>query len=326
MNIRRAVAFVICVVGLLSGGCQSESDKIPATITTNATPKHRRVPGTHVLLAASPDFKLEAQQHMLRLNQLQFVQVLELPGVRFADYQAQVKKQLAAQSDLPAEALQETTFNGHPALFLTQPYRQGLGMEVALLAFGDSSRVAVLLGVYPKMLLGADALTRKILLTAHYDPSLRVREEEMLGYTADMLNTDFRKLLQQGRWTVYSPSGRLGANGDTAHATLFRVATLPPTPERTQIQDVALGIIREYRTAAQVNNVQEANTSINGHYAYQNVLTFNYAGKTGKALVVLVSTPTGVIVFDGRAYEQPDKRIKQFERIAETIRLAAPAS
>ncbi|MBC6698564.1 hypothetical protein [Hymenobacter sp. BT190] len=327
MNARRVVASLLWALLLLCGSCRFTPEEIPATVTTKATPQHRRVPGTHMLLATPAEYKFNPQEQLLRLNPLQFVQVVEMPGVNFAAYLTQLQKELAGQPDIPATALRRLTYNGLPAVFLTQPYRRGPGLTAALLAFGDSSRVTLLVGVYPKMLPGAAADCQQILLTAHYDPAVKVQQQEALGFQANMLDTDFRQLSPQlGRWTVYAPQGRIGAEGDTAHATLFRVTTLPPVAERTTIQDIALSIIREYRTVASVDNVQEINGTINGHYAYENVITFNYAGKEGRALVLLLSTPSGIIVFDGRAYEQPEVRLEQFMRLAKAIRLAPSSS
>lgn len=312
---------------LLCGSCRFTPEEIPATVKTKATAQHQRVPGTHMLLAAPTGYELNPQEHLLRLNPLQFVQVVELPGVKFAAYLEQLQKELAGQPDIPATALRRLTYNGYPAVFLTQPYRRGPGLTAALLAFGDSSRVTLLIGVYPKMLPGAAADCQQILLTAHYDSAVKVQQQEALGFQADMLDTDFRQLSPQlGRWAVYAPQGRIGADGDTAHATLFRVTTLPPIAERTTVQDIALSIIREYRTVASVDNVQEINGTINGHYAYENVITFNYAGKQGRALVLLLSTPSGILVFDGRAYEQPELRLEQFMRLAKAIQLGPPSS
>ncbi|AII53499.1 hypothetical protein [Hymenobacter sp. APR13] len=327
MNAKRVAAALLWVALLLCGSCRFTPEEIPATITTKATPQHQRIPGTHMLLAAPAEYELNPQEHLLRLNPLQFVQVVEFPGVKFAAYLEQLQKELAGQPDIPATALRHLTYNGRPAVFLTQPYRRGPGLTAALLAFGDSSRVTLLVGVYPKFMPGAATTCQQILLTAHYDPAVKVQEQEVSGFQANMLDTDFRQLTpQMGRWTVYVPQGRIGADGDTAHATLFRVCTLPPIAERTTVQDIAVSIIREYRTVASVENVQETHNTINGHYAYENVITFNYAGKEGRALVLLLSTPTGILVFDGRAYEQPEVRLEQFMRLAKAMRLAPPAS
>ncbi|OON69253.1 hypothetical protein [Hymenobacter sp. CRA2] len=323
----RTVAALALLGALTGSGCQShEAVKVPLTITTHSTAEHRRIPGTHMLLAAPPEFKVDADKHMLRLDALQFVEVRELLGMTFDYYLGQLGRELATREDLPADALQRTTFNGHPAVFLTQPHGQLPGLESALLAFGDSSRVTLLFGVYPSLLPSARAMIQKTLLTASYDPKLRVADEDLAGrFQLDVQDTDFARVTRNGRWTVYVPGSSHAAAADSGHKTLFRVTVLPPDSNRTHVQDMALSLIREYRTYTQVDNVQEANTQRNGHYAYENVLTFRNTGKEGKALVLLMSTPQGIIVFDGRAYDQPLERMKQFVRVAKTIRVAAPA-
>jgi hypothetical protein len=321
-SLRRLAAGLLLGGVLLIGGCQSAPEKVPAAITTKLTKEHRAVPGTHVLLAAPADFKLEPDERMLRRNELQFVQVLELPQVRFEDYVAGLRQALdSLPQKLPANALQQTQFNGRPAIFLTQPHNRVPGTEAALLAFGDSSRVTLVVGVYPKLLPGARQQVQQILLTAGYNPHLPVVGDN-LDLQLDLKDSGYQRVGQRGRWTLFVPTNEPIA--DSVHATMFQVMLLPPVSNRTKVQDIALSLIRTYRTEADVSNVQESNMLMNGHYAYQNVLTFSHGGKEGQALVLLISTPQGLIVFDGRAYDKPYEHVRQFWFLARSIRLVGP--
>jgi hypothetical protein len=322
--LRRAAAGLLLGGALLTVGCQSAPQKVPAAITTTISTEHRALPGTHVLLAAPAAFKLEADERLLRLDNTRFVRVLELPRVRFDDYVAGLRHDLdSLQEKLPADALQHTTFNGLPAIFLTQPYTRIPGLEAALLAFGDSSRVTLLVGVYPKLLPGARKVVQQILFTAGYDPS-RLVAGDNLDLQLDLKDTGYQRAGQNGRWTMFLPTNEPVT--DSLHATMFRVMLLPPVAARTSVQDMALALIRDYRNEADVSNVQESNMLMNGHYAYQNVLTFSHGGKPGQALVLLISTPQGLIVCEGRAYDKPYEHVRQFWFLAKSIRLTSPAA
>lgn len=304
---------------LLLAGCQSAPPRVPAAITSRLSKTHRAVPGTHVLLDAPTDFKLQADERMLRRNDANFVQVMEMPGVRFADYLAVLRRQVdSARQDLPAEALQQTTFNGLPAVFLTQPYARIPGMEAALLAFGDSSRLTLLVGVYPRVLPGARQEVRQVLLTACYNPRLPVAGDNA-SFQLDLTGTGYQRTAQAGRWTVYRPTAE--PITDSAHASMFRVMLLPPVSSRSRVQDLALSLIREYRTVTEVDNVQETNNLLDGNYAYQNVVSFSHEGKKGQALIMLISTPQAVIVVDGRAYDRHYEHVLQYWKLARKIRV-----
>lgn len=324
IRLRHFAAGLLLGAALLTAGCQSTPSKVPATITTTLTKNHRAIPGTHVLLSAPADFKLEADERILRREGGNMVKVLELQHVRFEDYVKQVQQEVdSLEKKLPADALQKTTFNGRPAIFLTQPHSQWPDREVALLAFGDTNRVVVLVGMYPRILLGARKSVQQIMLTACYDPKLPVAGDNV-DIQLDLAGTGYQQVGQVERWKLYRPTAE--PITDSIHTTLLRVMLLPPLTERSHVQDVALSLIRNYRTEAEVLNVQENNTMLNGNYAYQNVVSYRHDGKLGQALVMLVSTPQGLIVLDGRAYEKPYAHVLQFWELAKKIRIGAPLS
>ncbi|KUG08719.1 hypothetical protein ASU33_11300 [Solirubrum puertoriconensis] len=304
-------------------GCGGPDVKVPQYIVTNATAKHKRIPGTHVYLALPQGYQPQLQQHMLWKSEREFVQVVELPDSSFADYVANIKQELSKAEGLSLQDLQQTTFNGLPAIFLKQPYRGGLGLESVLLAYGDSSHVTLVLGVYSRLDGKARERVQQALLTAYANPQVPVSPFEDLGFKVNQLDTNYQLLARDGIWAVYSPKGQPLAD---SYAPLFRVALLPPMPNQTAVQDAGLALIRVYRQEADVQNVQEANTEMNGFFAYENVLTYGYGGREGKALVLLISTPQGLLAFDGRAYADPYDRLKEFVRIAKAIRITAQPS
>jgi hypothetical protein len=219
------------------------AETFPDTVRAELTARHRRVPGSTFYVRPAAGYAPEESLNGLARPGGALLEVVRVPDADFRKIRGLIVQQYLAEKGARVQEQHDLTFNGYPAVFGRGQSLEP-GKDLMVLAFGDSTGLVLVFGLYPDDEAAAEAELRQMLLTGYYDPRGKVPPLELAPFVLSLTDTPFRLLEVRpaDKLYVFGPAPAAAAD---SFATRFTVQVLPTTaaPEaRQRLQRLAQGL------------------------------------------------------------------------------------
>lgn len=226
---RWGLSLLLLLPGLVPAAAQETPPaELTDSVNVTLTARHRRVPGSTFYVRPAEGYAPEESLNGLAKPGGALLEVMRVPNADFRKIRSLIVQQYLAEKGARVQEQRELTFNGLPAVFGRGESLEP-GKDLMVLAFGDSSGIELVFGLYPDNDAPAEAELRQMLLTGYYDPLGKVPPLELAPFVISLAGTPYQ--LQEVRPAeklyVFGPGPTASAD---SFATRFTVQVLPPKP------------------------------------------------------------------------------------------------
>jgi hypothetical protein len=317
------LGFLIIFTSCQDKGHQTKTDlNVPDKVKIKKDNKYQQFPGTRIFIVNPPGYILIPSLVRFQKANGNYIQALEIPNADFRKEKNSIKQEIESAKSKGITVYYNKGFKlGNYDAYLVYSEDSNPNLDRMTLLFGDSSFGAIVIGEMPR---NDDKARREILsalMTTYLDKSIKPNVSDIANYSIDVSKSEFKYNKNISQIFYYTIHGQ-GDPINNSFVDNFIVVTLPTMESFEARKTYAQSMIQRYKNnGIYISTSNSKEVEINDLKAYETILNGNYQGKPVLIYLVILGDNKATILFCGSAYNRQDELLKQFEGIAQTLKI-----
>ena len=305
---------LILLISIIFSACGETKQK---DINNTLTYEHVNISGTRLFIVLPQGFEI-ATSFIGMQNSNSLFQIYDVIGGSFYTNAATFSKEEFEKMGATVFEYAEIKVNGFPAKYI---HMQGNPDEKAIsIVFGDSTFSTTIMAVYVSEDDKTGKAIQKAIQTIYYDKNLRIDPFTTASFTLDESNSIFKFCKSTAGLFLYSIDGM--DNAPSTDKPLILVSTLPIDATMTLQSISEMQISSLQRNGLWIEDIQNASIiDINGLSAYETEIYGEMEGEKSMIYLLIVKGKDKAIAVIGVARSDFDNNLKEFKKLAKTIKL-----
>ncbi|MBK8353752.1 MAG: hypothetical protein IPL21_19520 [Saprospirales bacterium] len=322
---KNVLKFTIIILIFTSNNCigQKKEVEIPNQVSVNTNIGQTQMYGTHVFIKIPENFKFNQNTNRYENSDLAYIKVVENNNVAIKGYYEKfIEKSSIEEKDGRFITLykKEFLFHDKQAIFMYGIDNGDRETEELVLVFGDSSKSIMLIGRYRIKEKSNRDIIIKSFLSAYIQHNTSIELIDIQKYSIDLSNSRFKYNTYSTGVFAYTINGKGNPIGKIEEG--INITQGIPLLFESETKAKAITMIDNYTNyGIEIINSTEKSKSIDNNYAYETLSKCKYKNEDYLLYSITVSNTNNSIYFVGTAKAENVNYIKEFERIAETIKI-----
>ncbi|HLP10484.1 MAG TPA: hypothetical protein VK177_01060 [Flavobacteriales bacterium] len=323
-------SLIIALILVLIQGCggtkkdsRTRADALIADkVESKKTGDHLQLPGTRIFVVPPKTFVFNKQLIRLQKDVKNYLQFMDVPGNNYNDRKKKVLNEYenAEKKGATIHFKKEYTLNGYSA-FMMHAASPNKGIDQLIFMMGDESFTVLAVG----QLAAGDTVTRDEMMGAlksvYYDKEAVIDVADLQTYTVDMEGSDFKFASNASQMFSYTVGGKGNPLNDVFIDEIL-IMTLPGTKNFEELEKFAVSNIEKLKsTGMSIPSYKQTKIKVGDYDATEVVFEGEFSGKPNSVYIVITGNEKATVYFCGGAYSNRAEYMKQFKKIAQTLRI-----
>ncbi|MDP5200590.1 hypothetical protein [Flavobacterium sp. DG2-3] len=320
----RYIILFVLIISLSSCELFSQDINIPDKIEINNISNKVDLKGTKVLIDKSVNYQYYPELKRFQKDSKNYFQIIEIANQNYYNSVPNVINKIneLEKQGGKVRVKKELKLGIYDAYFGLAP--QGQESEQIVLAFGDTSFVVLVVGVFENNDKERKEIT-DLVLSIYYDKSIKADLNDNLFYNVDLQKSEFKLSNVMSNYGIYT-LGKEQLTDKTLYLNNFFIGTLPNKLQNFDIKVYSDNLISKYQNNIfkekniKIKIISEQQYKEDGNEIIKVEMIGIYQGKELKMYQYIKESSKGVIQFIGTDISKNYMHISEYKLIAESIK------